>query len=34
MDNNRLKVMRKIFRKNQSDIAKIVSITQNAYSYW
>ena len=34
MDSNRLKIMRKIFRKTQSDIAKIVNITQNAYSYW
>ena len=31
---NRLKTMRKVFGKNQSEIAKVVSITQNAYSYW
>ena len=31
---NRLKAMRKVFGKNQSEIAKVVSITQNAYSYW
>ena len=31
---NRLKIMRKVFKKNQSEIAKIANITQNAYSYW
>ena len=31
---NRLKLLRKVMGKTQADIAKIVGITQNAYSYW
>ena len=34
MSENRLKVMRKVTKKTQKDIAELVSITQNAYSYW
>ena len=34
ISNSRLKIMRKISRKTQSDIARVVNITQNAYSYW
>ena len=34
MSENRLKIMRKTFGKTQSDIARVVNITQNAYSYW
>lgn len=31
---NRLKTMRKVKRKTQAEIAKVVGITQNTYSYW
>ena len=34
MGENRLKVMRKVTKKTQKEIAQLVSITQNAYSYW
>ena len=34
MSENRLKIMRKTFGKTQSEIAQVVNITQNAYSYW
>ena len=34
MSENRLKVMRKVTKKTQKEIAELVSITQNAYSYW
>ena len=34
MSENRLKIMRKTFGKTQSEIARVVNITQNAYSYW
>lgn len=32
--NNRLKLLRKVMGKTQAEIAEIVGITQNAYSYW
>lgn len=31
---NRLKTMRKVKRKTQAEIAQVVGITQNTYSYW
>jgi len=31
---NRLRLLRKAMGKTQADIAKVVGITQNAYSYW
>lgn len=34
MSTNRLKLLRKVAKKTQKDIASVVSITQNAYSYW
>ena len=34
MSANRLKLLRKVAKKTQKDIASVVSITQNAYSYW
>lgn len=34
MGDNRLKLLRKAAKKTQKDIAAVVSITQNAYSYW
>ena len=34
MSDNRLKLLRKAAKKTQKDIAAVVSITQNAYSYW
>lgn len=34
MIENRLKTMRKVKRKTQAEIAQVVGITQNTYSYW
>ena len=34
MPENRLKVMRTVMGKTQAEVAKIVNITQNTYSYW
>lgn len=31
---NRLKIMRKVKRKTQVEIAQVIGITQNTYSYW
>ncbi len=32
--NNRLRLLRKVMGKTQADIAAVIGITQNAYSYW
>ena len=34
MSTNRLKLLLKVAKKTQKDIAGVVNITQNAYSYW
>ncbi len=34
MSSTRLKLLRKIAKKTQQDIANVVNVTQNAYSYW